>query len=403
MVEVWLILRNIKKLSLMKFIDDRNDIFTSTLNEEEVNPMIQDVTNAEIKNAMFDIADVKASGHDGYTTCFFKKAWNVIGNDVCDVVKDFLRNNILVTHDLLRGVNRKNGVKRRALKIYLHKAYDTVNQTFMESIMQKFGFHPEMVKWIMTYITTSSFSIRVNGTSYGYFKGARGSRQRDPISLYLFTLVMEVLNLLIVKNTHEGSRFIYHYGCKDLKITHLCYADDLMVFCHGDANVSEQSRHEILNVVPFKVGKLFIKYLSVPLLAKCLGTTDCKFLLDKVRVKIYRPQNQGGSGFKPLSEWNEVLLMNHVWNIIAKKNTLWDQEALANYISKRDIYDARFCNNAKVAYMIKDGEWIWPNDWCDKFPVLKSIKVPNLCSNSDKTVWIDKKHKKLSILHKDCL
>ncbi|GKD05528.1 RNA-directed DNA polymerase, eukaryota, reverse transcriptase zinc-binding domain protein [Tanacetum coccineum] len=227
MVEVWLFLRNIKKLSLMKSIDDRNDIFTSTLNEE-VNPMIHDVTNAEIKNAMFDIADVKAFGHDGYTTCFFKKAWNVIGNDVCDVVKDFLRSNkllkeilteriksgldkvvifnqsafihgrhiqdnIIVTHELLRGYNRKNGVKRCALKIYLHKAYDTVNQTFMESIMQKFGFHPEMVKWIMTYITTSSFSICVNGTSYGYFKGARGLRQRDPISPYLFTLVMEMI------------------------------------------------------------------------------------------------------------------------------------------------------------------------------------------------------------------
>ncbi|GKE99627.1 hypothetical protein Tco_0022978, partial [Tanacetum coccineum] len=30
--------------------------------------------------------------------------------------------------------------------------------------------------------------------------------------------------------------------------------------------------------------------------------------------------------------------------------------ALAKYISKRDIYDARFCNNATVADMIKDNE-----------------------------------------------
>ncbi|GJR07383.1 Toll/interleukin-1 receptor domain-containing protein [Tanacetum coccineum] len=67
-----------------------------------------------------------------------------------------------------------------------------------------------------------------------YFKGGRGLRQGDPISPYLFTLVMEVLNLLIKKNIEENEEFEYHHGCKKLKITHLCFADDLLAFCHGD-------------------------------------------------------------------------------------------------------------------------------------------------------------------------
>ncbi|GKD28399.1 hypothetical protein Tco_1239177 [Tanacetum coccineum] len=49
---------------------------------------------------------------------------------------------------------------------------------------------------------------------------------------------------------------------------------------------SEQIRQDILSIVPFKVGKLLMKYLGVPFLAKCLGIADCKVLIDKVKVKV---------------------------------------------------------------------------------------------------------------------
>ncbi|GKB78060.1 hypothetical protein Tco_0944955, partial [Tanacetum coccineum] len=43
----------------------------------------------EIKHAMFDIGDKKALGPDGYTSTFFKKAWKIVGDDVCLAVKEF--------------------------------------------------------------------------------------------------------------------------------------------------------------------------------------------------------------------------------------------------------------------------------------------------------------------------
>nr|GEY69379.1 RNA-directed DNA polymerase, eukaryota, reverse transcriptase zinc-binding domain protein [Tanacetum cinerariifolium] len=82
--------------------------------------------------------------------------------------------------------------------------------------------------------STTKFSININGESEGYFSGGRGLRQGDPMSPYLFTLVMEVFNIIMRKNTGETKDFKYHQGCKKLEITHLCFADDLLVFCHGD-------------------------------------------------------------------------------------------------------------------------------------------------------------------------
>ncbi|GKA88532.1 RNA-directed DNA polymerase, eukaryota, reverse transcriptase zinc-binding domain protein [Tanacetum coccineum] len=113
-----------------------------------------EVSNDEIKDAMYSIDDNKAPGPDGYTIKFYKKAWNIIGGDVCNVVKEFFR-------------------KRKLL--------GELNATLITLVPK------------------------------------------------LFTIVMEVFNLIIKQKISEEANFKYHFGCKKLKITHLCFADDLLV------------------------------------------------------------------------------------------------------------------------------------------------------------------------------
>ncbi|KAK4397731.1 hypothetical protein Sango_1248600 [Sesamum angolense] len=43
------------------------------------------------KTAVFQISDNKAPGPDSYTSCFFKKTWNIVGDLVCRAVMDFFR------------------------------------------------------------------------------------------------------------------------------------------------------------------------------------------------------------------------------------------------------------------------------------------------------------------------
>ncbi|GJX71997.1 RNA-directed DNA polymerase, eukaryota, reverse transcriptase zinc-binding domain protein [Tanacetum coccineum] len=374
-------------------------IIPNTLNVKKVSVedatfMIRQVTDKEIKEALFDICDNKAPGPDGFTSKFYKKAWNTVGKNVCDAIKEFFRkgkmlgevnatlitlvpklqtpkkvldyrpiaccnvlykiiskiltnriktalckivsptqsafipgrqitDNILLTQELLRGYTWKNGPKRVAMKIDIQKAYDTVNWDFLECTLKEFEFPQKMVEWIMVCVRSASFSICVNGERHGYFKGGRGLRQGDPISPYIFTLVMEVFTKIMQKKISESNDFKYHWGCKELKISHLCFADDLLVLCHGDlksvevvksaldyfssvsgllpnlgkstvffSNIDDNTKEEVLNLLPFKIGKLPVSYLGVPLITKQLGVKECKNLIDKVKVRVNNWKNK---------------------------------------------------------------------------------------------------------------
>ncbi|GKD99597.1 RNA-directed DNA polymerase, eukaryota, reverse transcriptase zinc-binding domain protein [Tanacetum coccineum] len=219
-----------------KFEGDMNK-----LKDKEAIDMICEVTDSEIKKDVFDIDDAKAPGLDGFTSAFFKKSWMIIGKDVCSAIRDFFTNgkllgedNLLLTQDLLKGYNCKNGPKRCALKVDIAKAYDTLSWEFLESILLHFGFHRKMIQWIMTCVSTHRFTICINGERHGYFKSGRGLRQGDPISTYLFTLVIEVFSLMVARKVASNPAFKYHKGCKELKLTHLSFADDLLVMSHGD-------------------------------------------------------------------------------------------------------------------------------------------------------------------------
>ncbi|KAI3740080.1 hypothetical protein L2E82_30498 [Cichorium intybus] len=45
---------------------------------------------------------------------------------------------------------------------------------------------------------------------------------------------MEVLNLMIKRKISESDSFKFHRHCEEKSITHLCFADDLLLFSHGD-------------------------------------------------------------------------------------------------------------------------------------------------------------------------
>ncbi|XP_028077369.1 uncharacterized protein LOC114279339 [Camellia sinensis] len=177
------------------------------------------------------------------------------------------------------------------------------------------GFHPNIICWVKACITSPSFSICINGSLHGYFKGARGLKG-DPMSPYLFVMVMEILSkILVEKSTHLDFKF--HWRCDKTKIVNLCFADDLMIFCKGDkftvsvikegldefqslsglspsphkshiffSGCEKKLRDELLNVVKFNKGVLPMRYLGVPLISTKLKSSDCDKLVESIRNRI---------------------------------------------------------------------------------------------------------------------
>ena len=70
----------------------------------------------------------------------------------------------------------------------------------------------------------------------GISRGARGLRQGDPVSPYLFVIAIDFLSQLIKHNISSNPSFGYHHRCDKLGISHLCFANDLLLLFAGNDN-----------------------------------------------------------------------------------------------------------------------------------------------------------------------
>ncbi|XP_062104076.1 uncharacterized protein LOC133815236 [Humulus lupulus] len=224
----------------------------------------------------------------------------------------------------------------------------------------------------MTCVKIPKFSLLLNGSMHGFFASKRGLRQGDPISPLLFVLGMEYLSRILSKvGTLSG--FKYHDKCSNLKLNHLCFADDLLIFCHGDYvsillmlrglklfssssglvpnsdksaiyyhGMPEAVVDRVLEVSGFSRSHLPFRYLGIPICSKKIPSAECKCILERMisRIRSWSTQNLSYMGRVTLI--NSVLISIHsYWAqiMILPKKLLKEVEAICRAFLWKGISD----------------------------------------------------------------
>ncbi|XP_074313958.1 uncharacterized protein LOC141649160 [Silene latifolia] len=358
-----------------------------TCSEAHVLMLMQRVTQAEIKEVMFNIPNDKAPGPDGYSSKFFKDTWDIIGEEIGPCAPRFISQtqggfihgrsiieNILIFQDIIRMYEKDDISPRCLIKMDLQKAYDTIEWDFLDQMLIALKFPDVFRGWIMQCVSTATYSINLNGNMFGFFKGQRGLRQWDPLSPLLFTICMEYLTWLLNYIT-ETRKFNYHPLCKPMRLTHLMFADDLLLFCKGDANsmmliLRTFATFSSSSGLKMREGKSNV-YLGVPIKTTRLTSKDCNPLIDDIVNRIrsigakklsYAGRNflwDGGVDFmrSPLVAWDKVCKPKKEGGLGLKQDSLWIMAAVGKLVwwiaTKADILWVRWVNHT----YLKGSDW----------------------------------------------
>ena len=92
----------------------------------------------------------------------------------------------------------------------------------------------------MGYVTSFSYSVLINGQSFGLIKPERGICQGVPISPLLFVICTEALVhiLQLAENNYKVCGIQFN-GC-GLTINHLLFADDTLLVCKTTKDACEE-------------------------------------------------------------------------------------------------------------------------------------------------------------------
>ncbi|GJY05409.1 RNA-directed DNA polymerase, eukaryota [Tanacetum coccineum] len=186
----------------------------------------------------------------------------------------------LMVDEIISWAKRKKK-KLMFLKVDFEKAFDTLNWSFLMSVMEQMGFTSKWRNWIFSCLDSAYASILVNGSPTSEFKVQRGLRQGDPLSPFLFILAVEALNVALLEATNNN-------------------------FFHG-----------------VKVGILNCFHLSSGLKVNFNKSKLYGIGVNNIENKLTSSKSNGGLGIGSLKSSNQAMLAKWWWRFHNEGNALW--------------------------------------------------------------------------------
>nr|GEZ00843.1 RNA-directed DNA polymerase, eukaryota [Tanacetum cinerariifolium] len=266
-----------------------------------------DVSSEEIKRAVWDCGIDKSPGPDGFT--FDKKETILI------------------------------------FKVDFEKAYDSVRWNFLDDILKNFRFGEKLCKWIQSCLRSSRGSIIINGSPTKEFQFFKGLKQGDPLSSFLFILIMESLYLSFQRVVDAG----IFKGIKLsslLSISHMFYAKDAVFagqWCDGNITT-------LVHVLEcfYRASGLRINMSKSKIMGVLVDSDKVKCDASKLGCLILKPSfsylEKGGLGVSSLYALNRGLMFKWRWRFYMQNTSLWVR-----------VINAIHGDDGKVGGYVKDG------------------------------------------------
>ncbi|RVW82268.1 LINE-1 reverse transcriptase-like [Vitis vinifera] len=425
------------------------------ISQQEAVILERPFTEDEIHVALMDMNGDKAPGPDGFTLAFGKvksgaedlgefrpisllgglykllakvlanRLKIVVGKVVSTSQNAFVRGRQILDTSLIANEVIDSWQKRKEkgliCKLDIEKVYDSINWKFLLKVLQKMGFGPKWVGWMWSCLSSTKFSVLVNGVPASFFPNSKGLRQGDPLSPYLFVMGMEVLDVLIRRAVEGG--FLSKCNIRGdseppLNISHLFFADDTIIFCEARKdhlthlswilfwfeaasslriNLAKSEIIPIGEVVEMeelavelgcRVGSLPSQYLGLPLgalnrapyimpkiVARRLEKVQRDFLWGGGNMEgkthlvnwevVCTDKDKGGLGLRKLAMLNKALLGKWIWRFACDKDNLWKQVIKVKYGQEDFGWRPKKATGAvgvRVWKEIsKESEWCWDN------------------------------------------
>ncbi|XP_040996249.1 uncharacterized protein LOC121242444 [Juglans microcarpa x Juglans regia] len=402
-----------------------NPIVTNDMNQALMRPYCAQ----EIEEVLFQMDGLSSPGPNGFPAAFYQQNWDVVGRQIISKVianrlkkilpsiisqnqsafipRRLISDNVIVAFEALHSMNCKMAGREgyMAMKLDMSKAYDRVEWSFLRAALCKMGFDFAWIELVMRCVESVSYSILVNGVPQSEFRPSRGIRQGDPLSPYLFIMCAEALSSMISKGVEEGVISRVPFARGRIRISHLFFADDSLLFCKANAlewgklhnmlkiyeeasgqrlnlkktsiqfsrNTAKATQDFILSIAGVRSSMAYEKYLGLPTVVGKTREKSFRDILDRVRMRVLRAKYFQETSFmnaelgqKPSYIWSILKARNlidagYFWRIgSGDKVRIWGDKWLPKTIPsivKSPI--SQLDGNAKVQEMLKPGEKRW--------------------------------------------
>ncbi|GAU22483.1 hypothetical protein TSUD_296020 [Trifolium subterraneum] len=314
---------------------DVGNLDFKTISESEATVLVEEFGEDETKQAVWDCDSFKSPGPDGVLAkVLANRLSKVIGNVISVNQSAFVKgrqilDGILIANEIVDEAKKKK--KELILfKVDFEKAYDSVEWSYLFSVMRKMNFPWKWRRWISECVRSASASVLVNGSPTDEFTFERGLRQGDPLSPFLFLIAAEGLNAMVNASVHANLYSGFSIG-EDVpfQITHLQFADDTLLVADKNwaniraiksilllfevmsglkvnfhksllvgVNVVDSWLEEAAGVLYCKTGKTPFTYLGLPIGGNPRRLSFWKPVIDKIksRLSVWKCRNLSMGG-----------------------------------------------------------------------------------------------------------